>query len=260
MEHAEPHPVPDTCKTADETAPQPVSKIPWENRKQIGRIRAYWRTAWMVMANPSELQQFLDAPVCEKHAKSFRRVTMQLTAIVTFGVLIVLLSKSIRFAFWSAYSLRAFESIVLGVLARMILAVLALIGLFLATRSLEWFSNPKDFDPVRQDRAIALSCYVCGPILIVTVTGGIASLAIIFTRTVQDMQTIMRVISLAWVAVFLAWWPAAVRANYFTTGRSGRRTAIAAVALPLIWTGQQMLVGVIPISVVQWVIMVSTVS
>jgi len=136
--------------------------------------------------------------------------------------------------------------------ARIAISVLALIGLFLATRSLEWFSSPKNFKPMRQDRAIALSCYICAPILIVTIVVGIASMAAVWLWTATDMQATMRVIDLAWLAVFLAWWPVSVRAIYFTTGRSARRTTIAALTLPLIWAAQQLLVIYIPISVVQW--------
>jgi len=130
-----------------------------------------------------------------------------------------------------------------------------LTGLFLAMRSLEWFSCPRDFVPVRQDRAIALSCYMCAPVLIVGLAGGVASLATVLSLRVRYMQTTMRVINLGWLAVFLAWWPAAVRAIYFTAGRSVRRTVIAALALPVIWIGQQLLVCFIPVSVAMWLFM-----
>jgi len=214
----------------------------------------------MVMSSPAELQQFLDAPVCEKHAKKFRRVTFQFTVIITLGVHFAWLLQTFRFADQAGHSLRGVESILSVVIVRTVLGILSLIGLFLATRSLEWFSSPRDFDPIRRDRAIVLSCYICAPVLIVTVVGGIASLIAILTWSKLDLQPIMSLINLAWWAVFLAWWPAAVRALHFTTGRSTRRTTIAALTLPLIWFGQQVLVAIVPISVVQWVIMISSLS
>ena len=62
----------------------------------------------------------------------------------------------------------------------------------------------------------------------------------------------------AWWAVFLIWWPAAARAIYFISGRSPRRTALAALLLPLIWMGQQLLVAFIPISIAHWFLMISS--
>lgn len=254
MNQPEPHPIPDGAEPGDETPPPP--QIPWENRKQIGRIRAYWQIAWIVMFRPAKLEQFLDAPVCEKHAKHFRRVTFQLTAIITLGVLIAwpftvfyagpppegTPARSQPFAFI--------------VFLRFVFAVLSLIGLFLATRSLEWFCSPKDFDESRQDRAILLSCYACGPILVVTVIGAIVSIVAIQTWTAYDAWTTVRVLNYAWWAVFLVWWVTSVRAIHFTTGRSRQRTAIAMFALPAIWGVQQLLVAYIPISIAQWFLIV----
>jgi len=86
MDQAEPHPIPDDTEALSKTAPPLPPQMPWENRKQIGQIRAYWRTAWMVMIRPSDLEQFLDVPVCEKHAKHFRGSILQLTIIITLGI------------------------------------------------------------------------------------------------------------------------------------------------------------------------------
>lgn len=251
MDQPETHPVPD-----DSEAPPPP-QIPWENRKQIGRIRAYLRTAKTVMISPGELEQFLDVPVCEKHAKKFRRVTFQLTFIITLSVLVTLLAKGFMIAYTPGRELQEVEAIMLLIFLRIAIGVLSLVGLFLATRSLEWFSCPRDFDPVRQDRAILLSCYVCAPVLIVTAVGAIASLIAILTRTLQGIETTLHVINLAWWAVFLAWWPAAVRAIHFTTGRRPQRTTIAAIALPLIWIAQQLMICLLPVSVFQWIVMSS---
>jgi len=142
----------------------------------------------------------------------------------------------------------------------LVAGALWLIGLFLATRSLEWFSSPKRFDPERQDRAVALSCYLCAPVLIITLAGGIASLATILSLQAEYMRTSLAVVSLAWMAVFLVWWPMATRGIHFTTGRCAKRTAVTAIALPLIWFVQQLLVVIIPLSVAQWVLMIASLS
>lgn len=127
--------------------------------------------------------------------------------IITLGVHVAWLLQTFRLADQAGHSLHRVESILSVVLVRTVLSVLSLIGLFLATRSLEWFSSPKAFDLVRRDRAISLSCYACAPLLIVTVVGGIASLTAILTWSKLDLQPIMSLINLAWWAVFLAWRP-----------------------------------------------------
>ena len=212
------------------------------------------------MVTPANLEQFLDSPVCKKHAKKFRRVTVQLTVLITLGVQFVWLFKAFWLAEAAKRSLFHAESFAPAFLTRLVFSVLSLIGLFLATRSLEWFSNPKDFDPIRQDRAIALSCYLCGPVLVVTVVGAIASLRAILVNWGPDIKPAANAITLAWWAIFLVWWPVAVRAIHFTTGRSAKRTTIAAISLPLIWAGQQLLVAIIPVSVIHWLLMIASLS
>jgi hypothetical protein len=255
VDHAEIHPDLDS----DQTPPPP--QIPWERRKQIGAIRAYWQTATMVMTRPSELSQLLDAPVCEKHAKKFRRVTVQLTFIITLSVLTALLVRLFMTALTQRCDMREVQpSGCLPILTHMGMTLLSLIGLFLATRSLEWFFSPRDFDPTRQNRAIALSCYACGPILIVAVIGAVASTIFVLLAPIQNMQTILGITNLAWWAIFLAWWPASVQAIHFTTGQNTKRTTIAAIALPAIWIGQQLLMGIIAISVFQWHLTIASLS
>ena len=257
MDQPETHPVPDDELHGETPLPP---QVPWENRKQIGSFRAYWRTAMMVIYSPSDLEPLLDTPVCEKHAKKFRRVTFQLTSVITLGVLAVLLVKAFMLAFMAGYNWSILKSAANMIFLEMGLTVMSLIGLFLATRSLEWFSSPKDFDPERQDKAIALSCYACGPIVIITVVGAVASLIAIMAASDRNFKTAMTVMTLAWWSIFLAWWPVAVQAIHFTTGQNDRRTTITAILLPLVWIGQQLLMGTIAVSVLQWFIVASTLS
>ena len=248
MGHPETHPAANNAEAYSETPPPP--RIPWERFKYIGYIRAYWRTTRMVMTRPSQLEQFLDTPVSEKYARNFRGFAFQLTAFVTMSVHLIAIPASMYVAERSQQVGMSFEY---AVLIHLLGSALSLVGLFLATRSLEWFSRPRDFDPVRQTRALLLSCYMCGPLLIVAVVGAIASLATVAIWAGQDDSlVILQVLNLAWGAVFLVWYPTAVRALYFTTGRNVKRTIIAALALPLIWAAQQILLTCIPLSLVVW--------
>ncbi len=260
MDSPEQHTANDNEQPLSETAPPPLPQVPWEKRKEIGRIRAYLQTSWIVMFRPAGLEPLLDAPVCRKHARSFRRVTVQLTAIITLGVLIAWPFMVSHAGRPQEDSQAIHEPFVLIVFLRFLFAVLSLIGLFLATRSLEWFCCPKDFGEDRRDRAISLSCYACSPVLIVTAIGATVSVVAFNTWTTFDIWMTVRILNYAWWAVFLVWWPTAARAIYFITGRSPRRTTVAALLLPLIWLGQQLLVAFISISVAQWVLMIASLA
>lgn len=259
MEQADAHPVTDNAQGAAETPPPSPPKIPWEQRKQIGRFRAYWQTAWMVMVRPDELQQFLDATVCEKNAKRFRRVTFQLTVMATFCVFVAALARMVVWTYAPECSRHQAEQMLTLIVTRMAGFALLFTGVFLATRSLEWFSSPKNFAPDRQDRAISLSCYLCAPLLAATTAGAVVCIIALLLNSAVRIPAMMRISSLIWLAVFVIWWLAAVRAIYFTTGRNSQRAAIAAIALPFIWLGQQLIVAIIPISVVQWALMILSV-
>jgi hypothetical protein len=201
------------------------------------------------MTRPSQLEQLLDTPVSEEYARKFRGFAFQLTAYVTMSVHLFAIPASMHGAERSRQVGMSFEY---AVPIRLLGSALSLVGLFLAIRSLEWFSRPRDFDPTRRARALSLSCYICAPILIVALVGAIASLAAMATWAGQEIQPIMHVVNLSWLAIFLVWYPAAVRALHFTTGQNTKRTAIAAIALPLIWTAQQLLLTCIPLSVAVW--------
>jgi hypothetical protein len=258
MDSPQQHTAEDNEQAPGQTAPPALPQVPWENRKEIGLIRAYLQTAWIAMFRPEALAILQETPVCRKHARSFRRVTVQLTAIITLGVLIAW--PFIIFPAGPSLedSQSRYEPVVQIVFLRFLLAVGSLIGLFLATRSLEWFCSPEDAGEDRRDSAISLSCYACSPVLVVTVIGAIVFIVAINTWTTYDIWMTMRILNYAWWAVFLIWWPAAARAIYFISGRSPRRTALAALLLPLIWMGQQLLVAFIPISIAHWFLMISS--
>src|SRR5436305_9299202 len=52
--------------------------IPWEQRRQIGRVTAYVRTVRMVVRQRREVAAKVNMPVSLTDAKRFRRVTMLL--------------------------------------------------------------------------------------------------------------------------------------------------------------------------------------
>lgn len=247
MSHPETDPDTETVETFSKTPPPP--RVPWERRKHIGYFRAYWRTAKMVMLRPHEFEKFMDEPVNVEHAKYFRSLTFQLIIALTFLMAAVFIMWSISPSIGSGAIV---AQTALSPYVRMMAWALSMVGLFLATRSLEWFSRPRMFSPSDRQKAVALSCYICAPVLIVTIVGTVVSATIIASSDRQDSYPAAYAIAMSWLAIFLAWYPAAVRALHFTTGRNIKRTVKIAIGLPLVWAGQQLLMIGIPLSFAVW--------
>jgi hypothetical protein len=244
--HPETHPDADNVEVYSEAPPTP--RIPWERRKQIGSFRAYWRTAKIVMTRPQELEKFLAEPVNEKHAKYFRSLTFQFTMAMTFVMALISEARATRpLAEQHGELTNPFTT---GM--RVLGWCLALVGLFLATRSLEWFSRPKAFDQAGRERAVALSYYICAPILVLAIIRSLLSAIMLATCDEKDILPVAFVISLSWWAIFLVWYPLAVRALHFTTGQNRKRTALLAIAVPLVWGVQQLLMLCLPLCATIW--------
>ena len=63
--------------------------IPWEQRRYIGRVRAYWRTVRLVTFHPGEAAKFMRNPIGIRHARRFRWVTLGFAAGSLLGVTLV---------------------------------------------------------------------------------------------------------------------------------------------------------------------------
>jgi hypothetical protein len=57
------------------------SRIPWTRRAEIGRIRAYLQTVWMVLTRPRRLAEEVTRPVFLSDAKRFRLITLIIALI-----------------------------------------------------------------------------------------------------------------------------------------------------------------------------------
>jgi hypothetical protein len=63
-----------------------TSGFPWARRKEIGRIRAYIQTVWLVTIDSKRLRHEASTPQDLKDARSFRRVTASILAVVFLSV------------------------------------------------------------------------------------------------------------------------------------------------------------------------------
>lgn len=60
------------CGTNIEAYRERGSVIPWVYRDKVGRIRAFWKTVWLVTFNDRQFGMELSRPVDERHARKFR--------------------------------------------------------------------------------------------------------------------------------------------------------------------------------------------
>lgn len=138
----------------------PVSRIPWVHRSHLGWWRAYWRTVWFVMFQQKRFAAEMARPVSYKDAQLFRWVTV---GAAYLAVLLGCLSVMV----WPTRCPSNDDMIVAICTTSWIRVSLFMGGLFFlaaATGFPSYFFHPKTIPMDRQNRAIALSYYSCGPI------------------------------------------------------------------------------------------------
>jgi hypothetical protein len=139
--------------------------IPWERRRTIGWIRAYWRTVRIAILRPRRFAESVANPVYAD-ARSFQHITVMLAYVpmLIAGVWALIDNESDEF-----HSLtRNFAAHPLGWALEMALVPLCAaclwLFLFTATGAASYFFHPRSILIARQNRAITLSYYACAPL------------------------------------------------------------------------------------------------
>jgi hypothetical protein len=153
-----------------------TSGFPWARRKQIGRIRAYIQTVWLVSIDSKRLRFEASCPQELKDARSFQRVTAGILAVVLLGLFAATLIANKGLAFlaiqppyggftrsspgWLADLLvpwSAGATIPLTLPAMLILLAAHLTG------SQRGLFHVKGVSPARQERLMAIALYAAAP-------------------------------------------------------------------------------------------------
>jgi len=171
------------CGEAFDPARLAEAQIPWQDRHEIGRVRAFRRTVWLALRHPTQLARQATRPVRYRDARSFQLVCVTL-AWLTIGPV----------AAWGLWSLREdviadpmpsvtvfFDSPVgeasrpLALLADGSIVAAFLVGLFLwllmGTGVASYFFHPASLPRAMQDRAVATSYYAAAPLTLLPVAG-----------------------------------------------------------------------------------------
>src|SRR5437867_2522049 len=78
------------CGQSIDRATLSESRIPWVHRREIGRVRAYWRTLWLAILRPRRIAMDIAAPAHLRDAEMFRRVTVISGSLPLWAIAIVI--------------------------------------------------------------------------------------------------------------------------------------------------------------------------
>ena len=244
-------------------------QIPWSQRREIGRFRAYWRTVWMVMFRNARFCREMCRPVSWSDAQRFRWVTV-LHVYVGLAILTVPIGRILSFEWFDDPDLDAW----LGPVWPVVLGhVLFLLWLGAVTGVQSYWFHPRGMDNRRQSRATALSYCACAPLASMPITAALFGYGLVahvdgaywsfpgIPVTIRDLQNtpLPFVLGYALAAVQLVgWWFMQIQMARRTVRPSGLGLLAFAVATPVCWLLLAALIFVgIPV-VVGYVILIAT--
>ncbi|MBU0617201.1 MAG: hypothetical protein KKI02_05755 [Planctomycetes bacterium] len=213
-----------------------VSLIPWERRREIGRLRAYWQTVLLVMFRNKVFCRAAYRPVGYHDARSFRWVSILHAygpALLCLGVLHLLHPDLLpgaadEYGWW-----------LIGLnWVCVLLALLAFTGMP------SYFFHPRSLPMARQNRAVALSYYGCAPLALgpVMLLGFIIGAAVWGTGKHEYLTGLIA--ALVQVSILIWCWELWSRLAQRAFIGSGRRLLMT-WSLPVLWllVGGLILVG-----------------
>ena len=236
------------------------SRIPWVHRRHVGRFRAYWRTVWLATLRPKQIAAESARRVNYPDAQRFRYVTAFVaSAPVVVGLVAAMVwyGSAALFTFinpatfpgWAmaGQPSPAFDLLIpwdAGVTLPPVLPLAVLLATVFVTGVASYWFHPRSIPVVRQNRAIALSYYGCGPLALVSIPV-LASIGVaVMKEAGLDDQanaswTVVRIVEITAVVTGLlvlgATWRATMTLLSRTTDSGTARLLLAGVLIPLKW-------------------------
>jgi len=155
-------PMAETGTGSGETA-SPAPVIPWQRRKEIGRLRAYWWTVFYVLRRNGRLGRHLEGPVSYRDAQRFRWLTVAHAVAFSLAYVLIFLAAQVPEFLRAAMSGEPTNCILPLVGAGYVLVTQFLVYA-LTTGVVSWLFCPRKRDVATQNRSIALSCYTAAPL------------------------------------------------------------------------------------------------
>jgi hypothetical protein len=165
------------CGTIIDRAKLKESAIPWSRRRQIGRIRAYIKTVWLITIGGKSLAHEAVKPQKLRDALAFRRITAFLIAIVFLAAFIAIIQdsgdlKELAVPRNNAFSKNSMPAWVddlwvpwsAGAINWVVLPLMLLFFAWHVTGVQRRLFKIKDASPQRQERAAAMAYYSSAPL------------------------------------------------------------------------------------------------
>jgi hypothetical protein len=225
-------------------------KLPWTNRRRIGRFRAYWQTVRMACSRPWQLPDEINAPLLLADAKKFWVITCVL-GWTPFLIGAAMLADEVRQSFTNVTP--APQSTIRAIVSAWPIAFFAagaLLWLLAASGIAGYFCSPKHISIERQNKAIALCYYACAPLAWAAPAAiglWLASYLLHRFGVISYPVVLPLIFGSLLVALFilLGWYLRTLRVIRQAAKRSGRAIALLAVALPISWAALFALIAIV---------------
>jgi hypothetical protein len=130
-----------------------VSIIPWEHGREVGLIKAYWKTVWLINFRGKVFHRAFYQPVSQPDSLSFRAVCIG-HAFITVVLAVIMLYAFEPDGMAVVRDIGGRQFIIIACLC-------VLTWLFVITGLPSYIFDSRLLEPSRRDRAVALGNYTC---------------------------------------------------------------------------------------------------
>lgn len=216
----------------------PFARIPWLHRRRLGKVRAYWKTVWMVAFSPRRFAAELCRPVrvSADDARRFRRATINIAtaaaAMVSGPLLFAEASVAPPWA-RTPYFVTSTMAVVLSVLAFYFLLRLATDMPLFIWKGLPSLP-PNQLSPVHHYASAPLAAaLVLAPVFAVMIWIQSAAVRLSIPDSLVELLLLAEVLL---VLLWLTWvWIVALVLMRTASRAPARRVLMLALYLPLHW-------------------------
>ena len=229
-----------------------VSRLPWAHRRQIGYIKAYWRTNLLAMFRIKKLAAEMERPVSYADSQRFRHVTVFLACI---PLAVALAVPAVRDSFQSGpREVGSDLGRLLTDLVRLSSFFSIWLFLYMVSGVGSYFYHPRCLAVPLQNRAVALSYYTCAPLAWLWLPGALYFTAEIISdeswrdRSLQNSLTGGLIVcgTLTLIAIWALCWIRTSGLLKRTTHCGVGRDTLLAVYIPIAWLVCVVLAAAIP--------------
>lgn len=219
------------CGTDFDPTTLRVSRIPWVHRKELGFLRAYWKTVRLVMFRTTQFSQERCRPVDYRDAQRFRWLTILHVYVPVFVACAYAFGRALVRGEYE-FDSRFLEAIIWSTAQFCgVLFVVAMTGVP------SYLFHPRYLSIEQQNRAVALSYYACAALALTPLTCvlGLASWAMYDAMMIEAGGTLFLLFACAAAAQILVYWIAVIQLASRTSVARANHTIVVAVTVPLMW-------------------------